>query len=220
MKNTLLSSVSTAAVLFCFAPAVHAQSLPGAAGGDWYVSMFAGAGALSDVETDFGSVVAVSFKNGFVLGGAVGKRINQNWRVEAELSYASYKADDHTYNGIPSGPVDGDLNAVYLLANAWYDIPTSGNFSPYVGGGIGAARVNGDTFFDGNAYGYGPGETKLAYQIGAGVTIPLGSNKSLDVGYRYKAVNGIDFDDNDGSGVYEDGDVASHSLQVGLNISF
>lgn len=77
-----------------------------------------------------------------------------------------------------------------------------------------------DTSFYGNPYGYGPGETKMAFQLGAGFSYPVSTKMALDVGYRYRTVRGIDFDDNDGSGLYADGDMNTHSLQLGLRIGF
>lgn len=190
--------------------------------GDWYVSVFAGANSLSDVETDYadGMEYSVEFNTGFVAGLTFGKRISDRLRVEGELSFASAEASSFHYDESTAAGADGDLNATYLLANVWYDIPTSGPLRYYVGGGIGAARVEADTSFDGNSYGYGPGETKLASQIGAGVMYDLSQTLALDVGYRYKYVGNVDLDDNDDDGVYEGADIQSHSLQVGLTYSF
>ncbi len=71
-----------------------------------------------------------------------------------------------------------------------------------------------------NAYGYGPGQWGFAGQVGAGITYALSSNIDVDFGYRFKAVTGIDFDDNDGEGVYSNGKLYTHSLQVGFNVKF
>lgn len=189
--------------------------------GDWYVSVFAGTNLVADVETDYyGSDYNVSFDNGFVAGLTFGKRLSDRLRVEGELSFARNSAETYTYGGGAESPADGDLDATYLLANLWYDIPTSGSIGYYVGGGIGAARVEADTYFNGAPYGYGPGETKLAGQIGAGVIYDISQTLALDVGYRYKYVGDVDFDDSDGSGIYTGGDVQSHILQVGLTYNF
>jgi opacity protein-like surface antigen len=218
MKNILLNSVS-ALVLTVIALPAHADGLSFGESGGWYTSVFAGGSSLRNVETDYyGSAYSVDFNNGYVLGFAIGKQISPNLRVEGELSYNRNKASSYSYGGSGPYPADGHISATYLLANVWYDIPTQGKLKPYVGGGIGAARVNADTHFGGNAFGYGPGETKLAGQIGAGFSYELSPKMDLDVGYRYKVVNNVDFADNDGSGVYTAGDVQSHNLQIGLRI--
>ena len=230
MKTVLLQSVSCAALFFLASPAMAENPVSSApSGGDWYVSVFTGGSSLQGVSTEsrssyygytYSNSYTANFSNGFVLGGTVGKRINENLRVEVELSYGRYKASSYSYDGYGSYTATGDLSATYLLANVWYDIPTSGKFTPYIGGGVGVARVTADTSFDGNPFGYGPGGTKLAFQVGAGFSYPVAKNMALDVGYRYRSVRGIDFDDNYGSGVFDDGDVNTHSLQVGLRIGF
>ncbi|MDO6591162.1 porin family protein [Loktanella sp. D2R18] len=196
------------------------------ANSDYYVSVFAGANMLSDIDTDYyGSEYSVGFDTGFVAGVTVGKKISDTLRVEGELSFARAAAADFSagYNGytyVDSDPADGDLDATYLLVNLWYDFPSTGPMGYYVGGGLGGAKVEGDISFDGASYGYGPGETKLAGQIGAGLMYDVSQTLTLDVGYRFKYVGDVDFDDNDGSGVYTGGDVQSHSLQAGLMYNF
>jgi opacity protein-like surface antigen len=189
--------------------------------GDWYVSVFAGASQVSDVDTDFyGSTYTVEFGSGFVAGLTFGKRVSDQMRVEGELSFSRSNAETYGFDAFGPYDASGDIDATYLLANVWYDIPTSGFLNYYVGGGIGAARVNADTSFDGNVFGYGPGETKLAGQIGVGAIYDISETLALDIAYRYKYIGGVDFDDNDGSGIYEDGDVGTHSIQFGLAYSF
>lgn len=192
----------------------------------YYISVFAGGNVLSDVETDYNSYgdiygYSVELDTGYVAGIAFGRKINERIRVEAELSHASADAKEYLFSDTDlSRPAEGDLTATYLLANVWYDIPTAGPVGFYVGGGLGAAKVEGDTTFNGSDFGYGPGETKLAGQVGAGVVYDLSQSLALDVGYRFKYVGDVDFDDNDGDGVYEAGDVQSHSLQAGISYRF
>lgn len=194
--------------------------------GDWYASVFAGANSLSDVETDYnGDDYSVGFDSGFVSGLTYGKRISDTIRVEGELSFARAEANNYQYSYSPEYPAEGDLaegdlDATYLLANVWFDIPTSGPLGFYVGGGVGAARVEADTYFSGGIYGYGGGETKLAAQIGVGVIYDISQTLALDVGYRYKYVGDMDLPDSDGSGVYEGAGIRSNSLQVGLAYNF
>jgi len=63
-------------------------------------------------------------------------------------------------------------------------------------------------------------EIKPAAQIGAGFTYQLQGNMALDIGYRYKIVTNVDFDDNNGGGVYTGATIGSHNLQAGLSWSF
>lgn len=190
----------------------------------WYVTLFGGASFPNHVKTDFYDYnYSVDLKTGFVIGGAVGRRINDTFRVEGELSYARYKASGYSYSGpfdADSGPASGNLSATYLLANVWADVAHFGDAKLYVGGGIGAAYVTADTHFDGAPYGYGSGGWGFAGQVGAGVTYALTQNVDIDFGYRFKAVTGVDLDDNDGSGTYEKAKLYSHNVQVGVTLKF
>jgi opacity protein-like surface antigen len=204
------------------------------ASGDYYVSVFAGANALSDADTSYNysgySIdVSPSFDTGFVAGVTFGKKISDTLRVEGELSFAHNDADSVdlglSYSGYSyatgSYAAEGDLDATYLLVNLWYDIPTTGPLGYYVGGGIGAAKVEGDGTITGSTFGVQVDETKMAIQIGAGVMYDISQSLTLDVGYRFKYVGDVDMEETSGSGfVFEGGDIQSHSLQAGLMYSF
>jgi len=196
---------------------------PAAAGavGDWYVSLFAGAASTNDVGTLYGGTdYTVSFDPGYTLGIAVGKHFSENLRGEIELSGGSAQASAGSNDFDPGYDVDGSISTKFLLGNLWYDIDAGTGFTPYVGGGVGVGFATADTTFDGNTYGYGEGGSGFAFQLGTGVTFDVADNMKLDIGYRYKSIRGVDFADSDGEGVYEDGDVNSHTVQVGLTIPF
>lgn len=160
------------------------------------------------------------------MGLTFGRRISNTLRVEGELSFASGDADsllnsyyyDSDYLEVDNA--SGDIDATYLLVNVWYDVPTSGPLGYYVGGGLGLAKLDADTSFYEENYGYGPGETTVAGQIGAGVIYDVSDTMAIDVGYRFKATGSVNFDDNDGGGTYEGANVQSNSLQVGLTYNF
>lgn len=213
------SILSTTAVLAAMTVGSSAQAQ--GMSGDWYVSVFAGYSNIGSIDTDYGSDVEHEFDDSYVLGLAVGTTVSPGLRAEAELSYSSYAGGDVLYDGSFSDETDGDANLTFLLANIWYDIPTAsmGGGTPYIGGGIGAVNLDVDTTFGGSDFGYGDTVTGLAYQLGAGIQFPVGAGM-IDVSYRLKGASGLDIDDNDGSGVYEDGTFLSNNLQVGYNFSF
>lgn len=202
----------------------------------WYVSGFGGISNLNDVSTFTRLIIpggrpgsppriidipySVAFDSGYTFGATIGRHVFQDFRLEAELSYSKYDANtlDTTTRG--AGPASGDLTATYLLANIWYDIPLESKISPYIGGGLGAARVNAKVQFAGTS-GYKDGDTNFAYQLGLGFTYPVGNKLNLDIGYRYKAVPSLDFGDRTSPTViYKDGTLSSHNLQVGLLYDF
>lgn len=188
----------------------------------WYVSLFGGASFAQDVKADFdGDEYSLDLKTGFVVGGVVGRRINDAFRVDGEISYARYKADSYTMSSrAGSFPASGHFSATYLLANVWADIAHFGQASVYGGGGLGAAYVTGDTHFNGHPYGFGKGEWGFAGQLGAGVTYATAQNIDLDFGYRFKAVSSIDFDDNAAGAPYTGGNLYTHNLQLGVTAKF
>jgi opacity protein-like surface antigen len=227
MKLCLLAGVSTFALALGWSSAYAADAIVDVPRAEdlWYVTLFGGASFPNHVKTDYDAGrYSVDLDTGFVIGGAVGRRINDTFRVEGELSYARYKASDYSYS-FPaeepgSGPASGNLSATYLLANVWADVAHFGEANLYVGGGIGAAYVTADTRFDGEDYGYGPGGWGFAGQVGAGVTYAVTQNIDLDFGYRFKAVTAVDLDDNDGGGTYENAKLYSHNLQLGVTFKF
>ena len=70
----------------------------------------------------------------------------------------------------------------YML-NGYFDVPTGTNFHPYVGAGIGVARVKTRFSLDENVAKHR--STNLAWQAGGGLGYNLTRNWTLDVGYRY-----------------------------------
>ncbi len=84
------------------------------------------------------------------------------------------------------------------LANVWRDIEITDRFGCYLGGGVGAGGYT--MLFDGTVsdatfplvaqVSGRTGLTGLAWQTGAGITWALGDRTTLDLGYRYFAVDG------------------------------
>lgn len=212
---TLVAGSAFAADLIVDAPI--AEPVVVSEPGDWYVSLFAGGVWTDDIHTDYyGSDVAVGSDLGYTLGVAVGSEIFDDLRGEIELSAGRVEAEDVSYDDYAADDASGSISTLYLLGNLWFDIATDTGFTPYLGGGVGVGYATADTSFYGNEYGYGPGGVGAAFQLGAGLKFDVSQDIALDVGYRYKSILGVDFDDNDGDGVYEDADVNSHIVQAGL----
>ena len=72
-----------------------------------------------------------------------------------------------------------------LMLNGYFDIPTKTAFRPYVGAGIGLARVRGRVSWPAIPEKDVRRETNLAWQAGGGFGYNLSQNWTLDVGYRY-----------------------------------
>ncbi|TNE58392.1 MAG: porin family protein [Alphaproteobacteria bacterium] len=101
----------------------------------------------------------------------------------------------------------GDFTAFSIMANAWFDLGQGvGGMQPYVGGGIGWAKVD---FEVGSME---ADDSGLAYQFGAGVGWDMGSGR-MNLEYRYFAVPDLSFDL--GGGASFDGDYNASEIIVG-----
>ena len=133
-------------------------------------------------DTNNTVVIKLPLKTGINVMGALGSRFD-NIRIEGEFGYQTKDIDLASLNG--------NLKILSLLANGYYDFYTEG-IQPYVTAGIGAGRVTlSDFFTEGNQFNWDSGVTKLAYQLGAGVAIPLNKSLSIDARYRYFALNDV-----------------------------
>lgn len=198
------------------------------------------------------------------MGLVAGYGFGNGWRVEADLSAASFDGGRYTMNsrtiqaaqglmgngGIwtwslageasdpmlppPEALADGTgfsfrTDAQFLLANAFYDIETGTAFTPYLGGGVGIARITG-TLTD-NCGCISGTQTRLApaAQLGGGVRFAVAAPVTLDIGYRYKMTGDGGFlladpafDDLGGyaaSAVQASGLIGVHTLQAGLTFA-
>lgn len=71
------------------------------------------------------------------------------------------------------------------MLNVYYDIETGTKFTPYVGAGLGYARVESKASLPDNGVSTKSSDNNLAWQIGAGVSYAMTDNISFDAGYRY-----------------------------------
>jgi opacity protein-like surface antigen len=214
MRSTLLSGACAASVLLALCSSAQAADIdaaPEPQGWGWYLSVFGGLSVPDDLEgsgeyngTEF--TISLELDNGFTFGGALGARLNDWLRAEAEVSGNWHDLSGYGVIETSQGDVDvntdlsGDVGALFLLGNLWVEMPTGGPVKPYAGGGAGLGRID----LDGDA-GWG-----FAYQAGAGVGLDLTQNVALDIGYRFKAINDAD----------DTADYSSHNAVVGLRWGF
>ena len=221
-KLSLLASVGVGAVALLSAQA-------GAGDHPLYISMFGGASMLNDVNTikqeGGGQQYTVGFNTGYILGGAIGMQVSDELRTEIELSHAAWGANRVRYmtsdGGVDRDAASGTLNATYLLANLWIDVPNNGAFKPYVGGGLGVGFANANVPFSGDENdGMTGGGTGFAFQVGGGIRKALSEKIDLDVGYRFKGITGINFGSLAGEQHFNGANIYSHNLQLGLTFHF
>jgi len=189
------------------------------AGDGPYVGVEGGANWQSPQNFDSNSVLLngdAKFKHpfdaGYIGGLTFGYGTSIGLRPELELDYR--RNDVKSFNGFGAS---GFENAFTAMGNLWYDFkrPT-GLFSvvhPYLGGGVGGARVAIRGATPQNDF-----STKFAYQGGAGVGFDVTPNLTLSADWRYLQTAHASYDlgaANDASARYR-----SQSAMLGVRYSF
>jgi len=95
------------------------------------------------------------------------------------------------------------------MVNGYYDVATGSPWSPFIGGGIGWAKVDLNT----PALPLGDNDDVFAYQLMAGVSYAIDAQWSIDAQYRFfgtqdATIQGADFSMN------------SNDLLVGIRYNF
>jgi len=136
--------------------------------------------------------------SGITMLAALGSECG-NYRIEGELGYQRNNLKNFTSNISSAGSflpstrvtnLDGNASVISILANGYYDIHPGG-IDPYITAGIGVASINfNDINSPASSLQYSGSSandqvTAIAYQIGAGVAIPLSDTVKLDARYRY-----------------------------------
>lgn len=172
-----------------------------------------------DFETAAGAV-DTSLDNGHAMTGAMGYDYGQA-RAEVELSYRQSDVDNHKIGGTSLTNPGGESSALALMANGYYDFKTVTKVTPYIGAGVGIAKVKADGY-DGNGISniIDDQDTVLAYQFIAGAEYPISANTSVTGEYRYFATDDADVTTNAGGAVNTDINFNSHSVLVGLKHNF
>lgn len=168
----------------------------------------------ADVKfTEYGETPAkFTFDNGYGVFVALGHTFENGFRSEVELGYRENDADKFEWKGIYADlfedeNLSGDFSALSLMANSFYDIKTGSAFTPFVGIGLGFARLDAD----------GEKDTVFAYQGSLGISYALTSSTSLDLQYRYFATQDPEFKV-DGEKI--ESEYSTHNMMLGLRYSF
>ena len=197
-----------------------------------------GDGATRRSLGGFGTVAGIELGVGFAASPAV--------RIEAVADYRPRFAFEGRANFLAPErrqSVAADLSVLTGMVAAHVDLPALGlprfgPFDPFVGAGIGAARVEiGETsmtFPKTTTIVPGTQRTGLAWMVTAGVSAPLGERTMLDVAWRYTDLGTVETGTGAGRVVWRDGsrpplplDLAatrarlrSHGLRLSLRYAF
>lgn len=83
-------------------------------------------------------------------------------------------------SGSRTDQVSGTLTSWAIMANVWFDMNPDGDIHPFVGAGIGMAKVKMDMRSVGEVSDQG-----IAWQYGAGVGFDIGDNSQVTLEYRH-----------------------------------
>jgi len=170
-------------------------------------------------EADLGLETGLRLGMGYAFGGL---------RLEGQLGYEGFTLNN--VNPLPGGPLSesdttGELSGPVFMANLLYDFGTPGGTRPFLGAGVGFARMEADYHgfycsilpfgcWDGEKV-VGGSDTVMAWQGMAGISRPLSSGRGdWYIGYRYFATDDIGLNVVGYGPVTQEG-VQSHSVMLG-----
>lgn len=165
--------------------------------------------------------IVVDTDTGFGINGAVGYQFDHA-RAELDLGYRQNSVDGVTVGDLPEVDADGRFETWSLAANGYYDIPTGTAFRPYVGAGVGVARlVADDVSVDIPVVGEAELDesgVSLMFQAQAGLAYDFSEDASAFVGYRLQGIPGQNFSAADVD--FNADTTLIHSAQVGAQFRF
>ncbi len=191
----------------------------------WYAGIQGGVTFAQDADNESGGVNVESTQDtGFNIGGMVGYDLGNSFRVEGELTYRQNDIDELDVSDLGLGVDElsgtGDVSALSFMANGFYDFDVAWPVKPYIGGGIGFARVS---LNDAGAEAGGVSveladdeDVVFAYQFGAGLSYPINPTMLISLDYRYFATSDPEFEDADG----DDFDSEYRTHNIGLSVRF
>ena len=209
MKKLLLTS---AAVLAVFSSAANAADITPYASVKAVMSFTDGTNKVTEDDgtrwkennkvKNFGGDVAVGAKMG---------------AVRAELAYTYLAKDDKTRKD-DYGKYKTEISGQSFMLNGYYDLETPTIFKPYVGAGVGMAKMKykfKDTYPDypEDNETNSVSKNKFAYSLMAGVGAEITKNVTVDVGYRYTDYGTISKD-------RTKFDTKAHQILAGVRYSF
>jgi opacity protein-like surface antigen len=215
-----------------------------------------GSFSQSELETNGGSFISQSIGDATIIGAGIGIQLDRRFRVDLTGEYrstANVKALDNLTATLadPVGALQantlyqGNLSAYVGLLNGYIDLFNWRGFTPYVGAGIGVARLSMDDFTTAssatftetatgtqaiqlsNGIAGSQTKTNLAWALMIGTSYDLSQNAKLDLGYRYlnmgkgaAATTGIiDCVCGPSAGPLKVSDLESHEFRIGIRWS-
>lgn len=148
------------------------------------------------------SVQHLGFNTAGIFGLGVGYKVNNWFRADLTGEYRGnsqfFGTDAITYRGgVGTDTYHATKNEWVVLANAYVDLGTWWCMTPFIGAGVGGARVSINNFTDqsianngagalpGLAFGDNVSKWNLAWALHAGVAYKVTQNFTVELAYRY-----------------------------------
>ncbi len=161
----------------------------------WYSNAFGGYAYLpNNMDKTYKNVryTDANYESEYDVGGSFGYKSNP-MRYEGQVTYVNGMLDYVYENGIRERKAAGYANAIFGLANVYYDFPmVIPTISPFLGVGLGYGWIN--TKVDNarlNIDGFRVADSAFAYQGTAGLTYNFAENYAIFIAARYIGTNTV-----------------------------
>lgn len=216
------------AALGLAASTAHAQYSGGQPVG-WYIGGEAGWTHLMDPSGHVGAFrYEVRPDEGWNVGGHAGYAFPSGIRLEGELVYRSNDLQGGTVESaaLPKTgtAVSGTINSLALMANVYWDVLPLNNLTPYLGAGVGVARVAADSVkvsAISSAAIFNDDDVQPAFQGMAGLKYAFAANWSASLDYRFFTTTDVTFKGTGAAtGLQTRTEYKTHNVMLGLNYHF
>ena len=169
----------------------------------------------------------IGYNNGFGASASLGVRMPHGLRAEAEVMFQSADVESFTITKdlINLPPLTGDAfiatgeaEVIAPMANIYYDLTLPDLMvRPYVGAGIGGAHLNLNAENGPLIINIDDDNWAFAWQLMAGVVLPVSEQVALTAGYRYFSTNEMALTDDFGTEYTTQ--YQSHNFDIGLQLA-
>jgi len=209
LRNWLIAGTITATL--SFAVSAHAEPRNPAL----YLGLGAGANFMSDANIDgFGIGTEADYDSGLAGAITLGYKREDGFRSEFEVAGRDNDVDQLRN----MGSADGKVEALTFMGNILYDFQRFGKIKPYLGGGIGLARVRFDSVRPIGAGMINDHDTVFAYQGIAGVSFDLTDRFEVYGDYRYLRTSDLDVQEAV-SGTTVHAEYSNHTVLGGVRVA-
>ena len=172
-----------------------------------------GISVTPDGSTSAGAMTGEDVSNFGVYGGGVGYRFSENLRADLTFSYRPDTDVEATTAG--GTAITSEVDAMTTMINAYFDMGKFSGVTPYVGAGIGYARLETSDQTGTVVTGDTSSNFAWAAMLGAAIDLGLGNATRADLGYRF--INLGEFQQESDT-TYDD--LMVHEIRAGLRHSF